>query len=150
MVGWLVEKEQVRLHDEESREMRAHDPAAAQDARRSIEIALAKGKTGKDAFGFGLDLPIMSIFQRPERLAACQLEHRFFPRHRGFLREVAECDIFLERDFAGIGRRLIENEREKRRLAGAVWPDQANAIATVHLQRDIIEENAPGERFADL
>ena len=84
--------------------MRAHDPAAAQGARRPLEIALAKSEAGQDAFRFRLDLPIVLIFQRLVRLAAGQLEDRFFAGRRGLLREVAERDIFLERDFARIGR----------------------------------------------
>ena len=109
-----------------------------------------KARPGEDAFGFGLDLPIVLIFQRLVRLAAGELEDRFFAGRRGLLRQVAERDIFLERDFARIGRSFIENEREERRFAGAVRADKADAIATIHLERDILEEDAPGERFGDL
>ena len=130
--------------------MRAHDPAAAQGARRPREIALAKSEPGEDAFRFRLDLPVVLIFQCLVRLAAGELEDRFFAGGRGLLREVAERDTFLERDFARVGRCFIENEREERRFAGAVRADKADAIAAVHLERDILEEDAPGERFADL
>ena len=35
-------------------------------------------------------------------------------------------------------------------LPGAVRSDEPDAMAAVYLERDILEENAPGERFADL
>ena len=104
MVGRLVEQQEIGLHHEEPREMRAHDPAAAQGARRPREITLAKSEPGEDAFRFRLDLPVVLIFQCLVRLAAGELEDRFFAGRRGLLREVAERDIFLERDFARVGR----------------------------------------------
>ena len=130
--------------------MRAHDPAAAQGARRPREITLAKSEPGEDAFRFRLDFPVVLIFQRLVRLAAGAARGPILRRRRGLLREVAERDILLDRDFARVGRCVIENEREERRFAGAVRADKADAIAAVHLERDILEEDAPGERFADL
>ena len=102
-------------------------------------------------FAFGSIFPVVLIFQRLVR--SCRRHSsrdRFFAGGRGLLREEADRDIFLDRDFARVGRRFIENEREERRLAGAVGPDKADAIAAIHLERDILEEDAPGERFGDL
>jgi hypothetical protein len=48
-----------------------------------------------------------------------------------------------------IERCFGQNEREERRFARVVRADESDAIAA-HLERDILEENAPGERFADL
>ena len=99
MVGRLIEQEQIGLHHEESGEIRAHDPTAAQGICRTIEIIFAKGETGEDALGFGFDFPIVLILQCLVRLAAGELENRFFTGHRSLLRQVAENGALFERDF---------------------------------------------------
>ena len=58
--------------------------------------------------------------------------------------------FFSSETLPASGDAFIENEREERRLAGAVRADKPDAIAAIHLERDILEEDAPGERFADL
>ena len=150
MVGRLVEEQKIRLHHEQPREMRAHDPAAAQCAGRPRKIALAKSEPGENPFRFRLDFPIVLFLQRGVRFAAGQLEDGLLARRRGLLREIAEGGIFLQRDLPQIRRSLIQYERKKRRLPGPVRPDQPDSIAAVHLQRYILKENAPGERFGNL
>ena len=79
-----------------------------------------------------------------------QLEHGLIAGRRGFLREKSDRRALLDRDRAGIRRSLAEDEREERRFARAIRADQADAIAAIHLERHILEEDAPGERFGDL
>src|SRR5207248_1780445 len=50
MVRRFVEKKKIRFHHQQPREMRAHDPAAAQSARRAIEISFAKSEPSQDPF----------------------------------------------------------------------------------------------------
>ena len=56
MVRRLVEHEQVGLHHEQPREVRAHDPAAAHRLGGAIEIGFAKGEAAQDALGLRLEL----------------------------------------------------------------------------------------------
>ena len=56
VVGWLVEHEEVRLHDEEAREMGAHDPAAGVFAGRFVEVIGFKAEAVEDFFRLGLEL----------------------------------------------------------------------------------------------
>ena len=74
MVRRFVEEKEVRLHHEQPREMRAHDPAAAQRARRAIEISFAKSESGQNAFRFRLKLPAAVLIENMERI-------RDTPRH---------------------------------------------------------------------
>src|SRR5258708_32206789 len=68
MVGWFVEKKKVGLHHQKPRQMRAHDPAAAERARRSIEICLAKSKSCENAFRLWFKLPAAVLVENMERI----------------------------------------------------------------------------------
>src|SRR3954470_8532953 len=57
MVSWLIEQQEIRLHYEQSREMGAHHPAAAQRLRRPLEITLAKRQPMQDALRLRFELP---------------------------------------------------------------------------------------------
>src|SRR5207237_2517142 len=57
MIRRFVEQKEVGFHHEQAREMRAHDPATAQGARRAIEISFAKSESGEDPFCFWFELP---------------------------------------------------------------------------------------------
>ena len=48
--------------------MRAHDPAAAQGARRAIEIGFAKSESGEDPFRFWFELPAAVLVKNMERI----------------------------------------------------------------------------------
>ena len=56
MVRRLVEHQQVGLLHEQARQMRAHHPAAAHLAGRTVEIGLAKTQAGEDFLRPGVEL----------------------------------------------------------------------------------------------
>src|SRR5437762_12424036 len=68
MIGRFVEQKQVGLHHEQPRKMSAHDPSAAQGARRAIEISFAKSESGQDAFGFRFELLAAVLIKNMERI----------------------------------------------------------------------------------
>ena len=53
MVRRLVKHEQVRFLREQAREVRAHDPAAAERARGFLEIGFLEGQALENALGLG-------------------------------------------------------------------------------------------------
>ena len=109
-----------------------------------------KASPARMRFAFGSISQSCSSSSAGVRFAAGQFEDRLLARRRGLLREITERGILLERDLPHIRRSLIENERKERRFPGAVRPDQPDPIATIHLERDVLEEDAPGERFGNL
>ena len=68
MVRRFVEQKEIGLHHEQPREMSAHDPAAAQGARRAIEIGFAKSESGEDPFRFWLEFPAAVLVKNMERI----------------------------------------------------------------------------------
>ena len=114
MVRRLVEQEQIGLEHEQAREMRAHNPAATECARRPVEIRFAKREPGQNLLRLRLDLPIVLRFQFRVGFAAGEFEHRLPARGCGFLREIPERDVFLQRHFSRVRRSLAEQKGEKR------------------------------------
>ena len=53
---------------EQPREMRAHDPAAAQGAGRPREIAFAKSQAGQDPLRLRLELPPAVLVENMQRV----------------------------------------------------------------------------------
>src|SRR5437764_13188298 len=68
MVCRLVEQKEIGFHHQQSREMRPHDPAAAQSARRAIEISFAKSESGQDPFRFRFQLPAAVLIKNMKRI----------------------------------------------------------------------------------
>src|SRR6185369_12736959 len=56
VVRGLVEHQKIGLVDEQASEVSAHDPPAAEFARRPIKIRFAKTETGQNLLGFRFDL----------------------------------------------------------------------------------------------
>ena len=59
---------------------------------------------------------------------------------RGILARKANARASFNYEFAGIRSHLAENYLEERRLARAVWPDYADAIARVDAERHVRQD----------
>ena len=177
MVRRLVEHEQVGLHDQQPREVRAHDPAAAHLARGAVEVGLAEGEAAEDALGFRLELVAAELRVLAERVVgllgigrasartigedahelavlrrdgAREFKDGLVAGGGGFLRQVAERGVLVEDDAAGVGLAGAEDDGEQRRLARAVRADQRDALAEVDAQRHLFKEGACAKAFADI
>src|SRR3954470_9873194 len=64
VIGGFVEQQQIRLLGQKAGQMRAHDPAAAHFAGRTIEIRFAKAKSRQNLLGLGFQ-PITAEFIEP-------------------------------------------------------------------------------------
>ena len=58
VVGRFVQQQQIRLLDEQPRQVRPHDPATTQLAEWTVEVPLAKCETGKDPLRHRLCAPV--------------------------------------------------------------------------------------------
>ena len=111
MVRRLVEQQQVRLLREQTREVRAHDPAAAHFARGPVEILFAKAEAGEDLLGLGFELVAAvlsevahasslrsSSLRKPEACATfhTRVPERFHVYGRIFLRQKANRRRFFD------------------------------------------------------
>ena len=175
MVGRLVEQQQVRLLDEQAREVRAHHPAAAHRAqragrspargtparrgsswpsaragsRRARRTASARSWKSSDSASW----PASNAFIRRWSsmtsgvMPGRQLEHGLVADRRGFLRQMADRRLRSTRHFARVRRVAPEDEREERGLARAVRADQPDAVLAVDLQRHVLEQHAVAERL---
>ena len=150
VVRRLVEHEQVRLLREQSRQVRAHDPAAGHLARGPVEVRVAEAQALENLLRAGLDLIAIQLVEavvnvvmrvnvvrvgRLPRLELAahldevrrdgggQLDDGFIPGGRALLRQVAQRDAALEIDLPIIRRVGLEDEREERGLARAVRSD---------------------------
>lgn len=66
-----------------------------------------------------------------------------------FLGQVAKGEAALHGDGAVVGRLFIENDGEERGFPGAIGADETDAVATVQLQRDVLERPS-GEGLRDI
>src|SRR5205823_5701674 len=65
------------------------------------------------------------------------------------LREVARAGFVAPAHAPRIGRQLADGDLEQRRLADPVRPDDREAIAPFHLERDVLEHLVVAVRLAD-
>ena len=166
VVGRLVEHQQVGLLDEQAGEVCAHHPAAAHRAQGPVEIPFAERQPAQNCFGPRLELVAaerliprlhgvkifrLGIVAGIERLhpplklddfrrdPRRQLQHRLVADRRGFLRQMADRRLALDRHFARVRRVASEDQREQRGLARAVRADQPDAVVAVDLERHVLE-----------
>jgi len=174
MVRRLVEQQQIGLLREQPREVRAHDPAAAQRRRRAVHILLAERQPRENPLRLRRDrVPVilrkiadrlvvfvalriargLAAAHRLTRLdelrrhARREIDHRLAAHRRALLRQKAERDPALHRDAPLVRRILAEDDREQRGLPRTIRADEPDAIATVHLQRGTFEKHAAREGF---
>src|SRR6185503_3391311 len=56
--------------------------------------------------------------------------------------EIGEREILRDLDAAGVGRQLADQQLDQRALAGAVGPDDADAVAAQDQRREILDQYA--------
>ena len=174
VVGWLIEHEEVGFHGEEAGKVRAHNPSAAHGPGGAVEVRLAEGQAGEDAFGFGFEV-VAVVFEEHivrfvvlggvfvGKLPQCgvggghrwcdargELQDGFVAGRRAFLWEEADGASALETNRAFVGCVFAQDEREERGFSGTVCSDQADAVAGIDLQRGVREKGAAAEGFGDL
>ena len=143
VVRRFVEQQQVRLHDQQPREVRAHHPAAGERVGRPVEVAFAERQTAQDRFGLRFELPVGFVVgarHRPGR----QLQHSFVAHRGAFLRQKPNASPLFPADAPLVRRVLAKDDRKERGFARAVRPDQGEAVAPVDLQGDVLEQRAAG------
>ena len=173
MVGGFVEQQQVGFLHEQSGQVRAHHPAAAQGTRRPLEIGFAKGESLEDLFGARLELPAVVVrkhlkrgvvfrrviggcgkhlegFRHPRGNGTGQLQDRLVAHRRALLRKVAVIRAALPNDVTGVGLLAPEDHREQGRLPGSVGADKADPVPAVELQGRLLKKDAAMKRFGDL
>ena len=177
MVGRFVEQEQVGLHDEQPREVRAHDPAAAHFARGPLVIAGLVTQPGEHLLGLRLDLWVIkrlvlgvgfevggagNVAGRFEFLqAGFELRHLapfaggeikdgFAAGGFAFLWQVADHRPLVALDGPGVGRLVAEDDGKERRLARAVGADQRDALAVVDLHGGVFKKGPAADGFLEI
>ena len=143
VVGRLIKHEKIGFHDEQAGEVGAHDPSAAHGAGGDVEVGLAEGEAGENAFGFGFEVVTVvldeggdgfvmfgRVFARESAkggiglghgrgCAGGELEHGFFSGGCAFLGEEADGASALEIDRAFVGGIVAEDEGEEGRCSEA-------------------------------
>ncbi len=173
MVGRLVEQEEVRARGERLREVQPHAPAAG-EARDRVAVARVGDAEAREQLGragarrvaadrlvalvqLGERVAVgrvLALLRAKRRLDLAQLdvavEHevdRGAIDRRRLLRDVRDRPARREVDRSRLGVELAAQEREQARLAAAVGPHDADAVARVDGQRRVVEQaqRAAGE-----
>ena len=66
------------------------------------------------------------------------------------LRQIAHDQIALPRNFAAVGRLQSGKHPQERRLARAVAPDEAEMVAVLNAERDVVEHGACAVTHGDF
>jgi hypothetical protein len=93
-----------------------------------------------------LALPVF-ILEAPEALGY-HVEHGPRVLKWGVLREPSDAQAGLPPDAARVRRQLAADDLQQRRFAGAVAPDDADALAGLNLEAGVVEQRkvSEGER----
>ena len=142
MVRGLVEEEEIGLPHELARERDALLPPAGErrDGRPGRAALRHEREPRNVLVGREPGLPVLLAGVR----ARGALEHRLADRRAlaedRHLREIADAQAPLRGPRALVRRDLAREDREQRRLPGAVRADQADAVARVDGTRDPLEQ----------
>src|SRR3954471_17941301 len=79
-----------------------------------------------------------------------KFQHGFVPGGGGFLRKKSDGSVLLNRHRSLIGRNITEQKSKQRRFASAIGANQSEPVAAIDLERYVIEERPPRERFRKL
>ena len=177
VIGRLVQQEEVGLHDQQPRKVRAHDPAAAHLARGPVEVALLEAEAVEHFLGLRFDLGIAEGVEFRVRLEVLgnvdgagllefaqpgfepgdfadasggDLEDGLAAGGLALLGQVADHGPLVALDRAGVGLIVTEDDGEEGRLPRAIRPDQRDALAVVHLHRGVLEERAAADGFPEV
>ena len=164
VVGRLVEQHQVGRAHQRARELQAHAPAAREARHRHVELADLEAEAEQHRLGArprveaaGFHDRLVRVRHRVAvvaRLGARQLglglgqrgvagEHEVGRAFLGLghvLRDFGDAPARRHRAVAGVGVQAAGEEREQRRLAGAVAADQADLFARLDGQAGAVED----------
>ena len=68
-------------------------------------------------------------------------------RWGALLGQESDCDAPLQGDGSRVGGGFFENQREKRRFARSIGPDESHTVSAVNLQGGLFEEGSSAVRF---
>ena len=171
IVGRLVEEQQVRLGEQDSRQRDAHPPAAGKGGERARLRREVETEPGEDARrarrgGMGIDVDetrvdvgdalrvvrCFSLGHQPRALAI-GLEHevdqRAGPPGR-LLFHAAEPHLLRHGKRAEVRRKLFGDHPEERGLAGPVASDKADPGAFGQRGRGLVEQDTRAEPQRDV
>mmetsp|Transcript_22605 Transcript_22605/g.70963 ORF Transcript_22605/g.70963 Transcript_22605/m.70963 type:complete len:399 (-) Transcript_22605:785-1981(-) len=130
VVGRLVEQQQLGLLEHRARERQPHAPAARQRADRAPHQVLLEADGGH----LGGDLVLGALGQ----VHVDEVDARHLRVRRG--------DVALDVDGADLLGEPLDHARgdgaHQRRLAGAVGPDEAVALAALELELGVVQQHA--------
>ena len=78
------------------------------------------------------------------------LADRDFRGEVGDLMDIADANALAEGDFAGVGLLFRAEDGEESGFARAVRADEADAVAIVNGEGDVLEERSGAEAFGDI
>ncbi len=147
VVGGLVEEEQVRRHHQGAGEQ--GPPLAAGGERGQVGVTVQTGPRE------GL-LHQVGLFGSGRRQAGRgearghRLAHAAGERLRQLLGQEGHAQARGAGDLAGVGGQRALEEAKQGGLAGAVAPQQADALAALDLQLDAVKEERPAQGEGDV
>ena len=177
VIGGFVEQEQIGLHDEQSGQMGAHHPTAAQFLCLPLEVLLFVAKADEDFLRLRLDLRVAeccmlrggfavfggiyragllefleALFQRRDLScpAGGDVEHGLLSGCLPLLGEMADHRPFIALDGPRVGFILLEKQREEGRFAGAIGTHEGDALPVVDLHVGLFEEGATSHGFLEF
>ena len=172
MVRRLIEHQEIGLHDQQSRQMRPHDPTAAEGPGRAVGIPVAEGESREDPSGLDLERMPVEFGEPPRRLVMgllllgvlsqrplddChfgrdvhrQFQNGLVPGRGALLREEADRHGSLGPDGARVRGGFAEDQGKEGGLSGSVCTDESDPVSPVDLERGILEEGASSVGFAE-
>src|ERR1700730_15047520 len=137
--------------------MCAHDPATAHRLHLPRKVGLSKAQPFQDSLRFRFNLMEIrgtlfaigaAIFRRMAvNEGGSQLQDGFVSCRSAFLRKEPDVYTALQSYFPFVRFVQSQEDQEQSRLAGAIWPDQCDPIATIYLKRRVLQKNAASKRF---
>ena len=177
VVGRLVEHQQVGLHHQQARKVRTHHPSTRILTRGLVEIILLEAQTIKTLLRLRLELVAIEVVELILRLGKIRMreiplrfvladraqnsdhfrgdahgdfDDRFIRRLARLLRQVPGDGVLVALDGPLVGRVLIKDHAEKRRLTRPVGTHEGHAFTPVNGHLGLAQERTPAEGFGEL
>ena len=143
----LVEEQHVEVCDERPRELDAPALASGHIAHRAQEQSLVESaeQPGEHLSDAGIGRPLVHIEPRHDVVT-----DRLIGIDHLCLRHQPEVDVRSDGDPTRVNRLHASHDVQERALARPVSPDHRNALASVHAQRDAVQEGSLPECLGDL
>ncbi len=177
VVGRFVEEQQVGLGEQRGGQGHAHPPAARELAHRGVVLLGGEAEAGQDSGGTGRSrvrvdgeqalvdlgdsdavggcLGRFADFQFVQQRLALDVGVQHPVDQAGvavgdILRHPAHANPRPERDAAARRLRFAPDQAEQRGLAGAVAPNQTNALAGGDMHRRALDEDARADTITEI